>query len=102
MSRRLLFLAMSLGVGALALVLAGCPKPTPPTGKDAGARDVTLFFTGDVRGEIEPCGCNSNPLGDLARLSALVADAEAEKGKDAVAWFDAGSTLFSEKQLSEN
>ncbi len=82
-------------------VLAGCPKPPQQGGKDAGAgaaKELTIFFTGDLRGEIEPCGCNSDPLGDLARLAALLADARAH---GPVAWFDAGSTLYSAPQVPE-
>ncbi len=89
----------------VAVVLsAACPKPSPKTGKDGGkdagggsGGEATLFFTGDVRGEIEPCGCNSNPLGDLSRLAALIEDAGKTRGKGAVAWLDAGSLLYSEQ-----
>ena len=63
-----------LGAGlALALTLAvtgptlvrGAPRP-------AGERHLTVFYTGGVRGTLEPCGCTSDPLGDVARYAALV------------------------------
>jgi hypothetical protein len=107
-------LRVRVSVGVLLLsvasvILGACPRPQSAGQKDA-ARDAaagsgaaasapgeaTLFFTADVRGEIEPCGCNSNPLGDLSRLAALVEDATRKHGKNAVAWLDAGSLLFSE------
>jgi hypothetical protein len=31
------------------------------------ARAVTLIHTNDILGELEPCGCRSNPLGGMAR-----------------------------------
>jgi hypothetical protein len=114
----MLCVRVSVGVLVLSLVAAACPRP--PTkgqneGKDASAGsanatsaanapgDATIFFTTDLRGEIEPCGCNSNPLGDLSRLAALIEDASQQHGKQAVAWLDAGSLLYSEAPaLSDN
>ncbi len=37
-----------------------------------GARHLTLFYTGEIHGTLEPCGCTSDPLGDVARYAALV------------------------------
>src|SRR5579871_6483500 len=62
-----------LGAG-LALVAAlafppmasGAPKPAAD-----GERHLTLFYTGGVHGTLEPCGCTSDPLGDVARYAAL-------------------------------
>lgn len=110
---------VSVGVLVLSLVAAACPRPPTKdqkeSGRDASAGsssamtpanapgDATIFFTAELRGEIEPCGCNSNPLGDLSRLAALVQDATKQRGKNAVAWLDAGSLLFSESpRLSDN
>jgi 2',3'-cyclic-nucleotide 2'-phosphodiesterase (5'-nucleotidase family) len=106
----MLRVGVSASVLVLSLMAAGCPRPPakgqPEGGKDASAAggtnassapgDATIFFTTEMRGEIEPCGCNSNPLGDLSRFAALVQDARAQKGKEAVAWLDGGSLLFSE------
>jgi len=38
----------------------------------AKARRLTLFYTSETHGVLEPCGCTSDPLGDLARYAALV------------------------------
>ncbi len=64
-----LVLAVAVAVGGPALV-RGQPKPTP------GERHLTLFYSGEVRGTLEPCGCTSDPLGDVARYAALVRTAE--------------------------
>jgi hypothetical protein len=62
-------LVLALAVGGPALV-RGQPKP------GQGERHLTLFYSGDVRGTLEPCGCTSDPLGDVARYAALVRAAE--------------------------
>jgi hypothetical protein len=35
-------------------------------------RRATIFYTGAIQGAVEPCGCTSDPLGDIARLTGLV------------------------------
>jgi len=55
---------------AVPLMVRGAPKPAAP-----GERRLTLFYTGGVHGTLEPCGCTSDPLGDVARYAALVRSA---------------------------
>jgi hypothetical protein len=65
-----------LGAGlVLAVAVAG---PTLVRGQSKPNRDrqLTLFYSGDVRGTLEPCGCTSDPLGDVARYAGLVRAAE--------------------------
>lgn len=83
---------------AMAATLAACSggngkgkDPTPPEG-----RRFSLFVTTEMRGNIEPCGCNSDPMGDLARTVALV---EAARKDGAVLMVDGGSTQFKELQI---
>ena len=65
-------------------------------GKDApsgeGGDRVVLFVTTEMKGTIEPCGCNSDPMGDLARTAQLVDDAR--KTGAQVLLLDGGSLLF--------
>jgi len=35
-------------------------------------RRAVVFYTAEIHGTLEPCGCTSDPLGDFARVSALV------------------------------
>jgi hypothetical protein len=35
-------------------------------------RRAVVFYTAQTQGTLEPCGCTSDPLGDIARLTALV------------------------------
>ena len=64
------------------------PVPTTPT--------FTVFALAEVRGQIGPCGCTSDPLGDISRTTQLVADARA---KGPVLFVDAGSLLYSQNPI---
>src|SRR5258705_7782945 len=61
---------------------AAGPRPKPT---------FTLFAVAEMRGQIGPCGCTSDPLGDIARTARLVGDARAA-GPTLVV--DAGSLLY--------
>ena len=66
-----------LGAGlVLAAAVAGAPLVRGQAKPSPGERHLTLFYTGEVRGTLEPCGCTSDPLGDVARYAALVRAAE--------------------------
>jgi len=51
----------------------------------------TVFALAEVRGQIGPCGCTTDPLGDLSRTAQLVAQARAA---GPVMFVDAGSLLY--------
>jgi cytochrome c554/c'-like protein len=40
--------------------------------RSGGERRLTIFYSGEVHGTLEPCGCTSDPLGDVARYAAEV------------------------------
>jgi hypothetical protein len=81
--------------GALALLLCGCAAAPPA---DAGPRErvVTILATAEIRGTPEPCGCQSDPLGDVARVASLLAEARARGGALLV---DAGGLRYSADPL---
>ena len=86
---------------AAALLLGGCSSATKrPDGGRSGAKatEITLFFLTELRGTLEPCGCNSDPLGDIARTAAVIASARQERP---VALFDGGSTLYLDDPIPE-
>src|SRR5260221_6607619 len=62
--------ALAVGAALLAATL------TSAHGSDAQAptadRRFTLFYTAEVHGTVEPCGCTSDPLGDVARYASVV------------------------------
>jgi len=82
-----------------AVAIAGCsPKASGPhegsgpgTAATAHGPTFTLFALAELRGQIEPCGCTTDPLGDLSRTAALV---DAARAAGPVVVVDAGSTLF--------
>jgi hypothetical protein len=51
-----------------------------------------VFYTGSVHGTLEPCGCTSDPLGDIARLFGLVR--RAVKAGEPVLVVDAGNLTY--------
>lgn len=53
------------------------------------ARTAEVYFTTEVLGYIEPCGCTTKPLGGLPRLATVV-----RGGLPARALVDAGNLLF--------
>jgi hypothetical protein len=56
-------LALASGVAAVG------SSPAAPT---AAERRFTLFYTAEAHGTLEPCGCTSDPLGDVARYASVV------------------------------
>ncbi len=60
-----LFVALAVG-GALVARAAAGPAGAPQEQK------LTIFYTAEIHGTLEPCGCTSDPLGDIARYIALV------------------------------
>jgi hypothetical protein len=42
----------------------------------AAERRATIFYTGAIHGTLEPCGCTSDPLGDISRMTGLVRRAQ--------------------------
>jgi hypothetical protein len=65
--------------------------------KDApGKPTFTMFALAEVRGQVGPCGCTTDPLGDISRTVQLVAQARAE---GPVLVVDAGSLLYSKNPI---
>jgi len=83
--RSLLILAASLLAPSLVMA-AGPPE-----------RRATLFYTAETHGTLEPCGCTSDPLGDFARVTALVRDAIGH----AALLVDAGNLTYPASAQSE-
>lgn len=80
------------GIAVLVACSASSNKKSPETGQRAA--DISILVTADLRGTTEPCGCNSDPHGDLARTAAVLADLRAS-GRPTL-YMDGGSTLYSE------
>jgi hypothetical protein len=54
-------------------------------------RRAVVFYTAQTLGTLEPCGCTSDPLGDIARVTALV---RSTKPADAALLLDAGNLTY--------
>ena len=78
---------------ALILLVSACPaKPRPQPGTASQSKEITLLFTAELKGQLEPCGCTTDPLGDLARLTEYL---ETTRKQGPTLVIDGGSTLFS-------
>ena len=87
------------------VVAAACCSKTDVKSNGSGSGPVqtpapkptfTLIALAEVRGQIGPCGCTSDPLGDLSRTVRLVTDARSH-GPTLVV--DAGSLLYSKSPI---
>ncbi len=54
------------------------PEGLGPPGEEAPLREAIVALTGEVRGEIEPCGCPTVPYGGFVRRAALLDRLRAE------------------------
>src|SRR5690349_24961878 len=86
-------------VGLLAVLVAAacCSKSEVKGGGGAGSASAagptfSLIALAEMRGQIGPCGCTSDPLGDIARTAKLV---DAARAQGPVLVVDAGSLLYS-------
>ena len=95
-------MARRLGLLALLLTAACSSKSEVKTNGGSSSNHpvskptFTLFALAEIRGQIGPCGCTSDPLGDLSRTAKLVAEARAA-GPTLVV--DAGSLLYSKSPV---
>jgi hypothetical protein len=93
-----------LGLFAWVALVACCSKSDVKSGGSGSAVDppvtqkptFTVFALAEVRGQIGPCGCTSDPLGDLARTAKVVGDARAV---GPAIFVDAGSLLYSKSPI---
>jgi hypothetical protein len=85
---RSLLLALFAGALLSAWAAAALPEEKP-----AAERRFTFFYTAEAHGTLEPCGCTSDPLGDVARYASVVR--AARKTGDALL-VDAGGLSFPE------
>jgi hypothetical protein len=90
--------ARPLGISLTAAVLALAASGGTCAAAGGSERRLTVFYTAEVHGTPEPCGCTSDPLGDVARYAALVRGA-ARGG--AVLLVDAGGLSFPESSTAK-
>lgn len=83
------------------LALAACsPSKGTKSNDSEKPPTITVFATTEIKGQIEPCGCTSDPLGDLARTAELIEAARA--GSAPVLYLDGGSMLYPDIKIPEN
>lgn len=91
-----------LGLVAALAATACCSKSEVKGGGPSGGPNgaaFTLIALAEVRGQVGPCGCTSDPLGDLSRTAKLV---EATRAAGPVLVLDAGSLLYSKSPVPDH
>ncbi len=84
--RRIVQFALLATVGLLGLSWY-CAAEDPPR-----AWDVTLVYSSNLEGELEPCGCTEGQLGGLARRAAWIKSAQA--AGERLVLLDSGDLYF--------
>jgi hypothetical protein len=79
--------------------IAALGLQTPSRGAAQAQRRLTVFYSAEIHGVLEPCGCTSDPLGDVARYATVVAAARRDAGAGAVLLVDAGGMSYPEGGL---
>ncbi len=94
---------MSRRVGLLAILAAtACCSKSEVKGASSGdplgspRPTFALFALAEMRGQIGPCGCTSDPLGDISRTAKLISDA---RDHGPVLVVDAGSLLYAKSPV---
>lgn len=97
-ARFCLFLAAASGF----LLSAPWPDARAESSPRSTERRATIFYTAETHGTLEPCGCTSDPLGDFARVTALVRKAAGAQraGTVSALLVDAGGLLFPEGEIA--
>ncbi len=91
-----------LGLVAALAATACCSKSEVKGGGTAQGPNgpgFTLIALAEMRGQIGPCGCTSDPLGDISRTAKLV---EAARAAGPVLVVDAGSLLYSKAPVPDH
>jgi hypothetical protein len=88
-------------LSAVIALAAACSGPAKPRGspEPAARGRVIVLATTELKGQIEPCGCTSDPMGDLARTVRLFDGVRA--GGVAVLAIDGGSLLYGEAPVPD-
>ncbi len=83
-------------LGACAFLLLECRPsgPQAPATMEGGPLRLSLVYTGNVLGTIDPCGCVSNQLGGLARRATLMDRLREPSARFHVLYVDYGNLLF--------
>ena len=94
---RLFGLLGTLGLAAMGCLPSKTPAPALPTANSpkADASTIELFIATRLWNTTEPCGCTSTPLGDVARIAALL-----KSSPDRSLLLDAGGLRYEPKVLS--
>jgi len=90
---------LSLLRALVAIALTAAVAVAGPGKAPAPEKRLTIFYTAETHGTLEPCGCTSDPLGDIARYATVVRDAR--KQGNPVLLVDAGGLSYPESSTKK-
>lgn len=64
--------------------------------RDSGKENLSLIFSHNINGELEPCGCRHHPLGGLSQVSGFL---HQNKEKSINFYVDTGDTFFPSSKI---
>jgi hypothetical protein len=76
-------------LGGIALLIALSVSLFPKS-----SQALIIVHSNDDLGELEPCGCRTNPLGGYPRKTNLLKSLKTEEGGDEILQLDAGDLLY--------
>jgi len=84
--------------------LSSCSKPKQewervPASQFDKSETTSIYFSNNVNGEIEPCGCVSNPKGGIGRKAQYFENLKKE-GNQSFLYFDSGDIFFKSTEVS--
>jgi len=92
---------LTLAAGPALAALAGCGHPgsqTSATAAPAERADLILVYSGDMDGNLQPCGCHRNTSGGLPRRATVLAKVRSEGAPVAVVEY--GNQFTAEDQIA--
>ncbi len=78
------------------IILIGCAV----TPEKTNFPRLTVFYSANRQGEVEPCGCQVHQLGGLNRMAVFLEESRKGLGKRTQLLVDAGDTFFSSNPLN--
>lgn len=79
-----------IGAFGCCLAVAAWLQGSPLAEEDSASQRLTIFFSSNVSGTFEPCGCKAHPAGGLARRAGYV-HSFGQQSKDWVMEIDLGN-----------
>ena len=95
---------MRVFIFIIAFLVTSCSKPKHEWARVVASESlkselVSIYYSNNVNGEIEPCGCITNPKGGIGRKAQLFENLKTQTGQNFL-YFDSGDIFFKSTEVS--